>query len=83
VQFVVIDLDQTCSPSERDLVKKFYRGSMAYGVVPDRNGTPVYKASGEAEERPISKILDRALDSGDERRPFLAGGCRSTIRAAL
>jgi hypothetical protein len=46
---------------------------MAYGVVLDRNGTPVYKASGEGEEKPISKILDRALDSGDELAPFSCG----------
>ena len=61
VQFVVIDLDQKRPAVQDELVKKFFRGRIPHVVVLDREGKPAYNASGEVDEKEISKILDRAL----------------------
>jgi len=61
VQFVVVDLDQRRSAVQNDLVKRFFKGRIPHVVVLDRDGKPAYNASGEVDEKEISKILDRAL----------------------
>jgi len=61
VQFVVIDLDQKHKTVQDELVKKFYKGYIPHVVVLNRDGKPAYNASGEVDEKEISKILDRAL----------------------
>jgi hypothetical protein len=60
VQFVVIDLDRNL-PVHEDLVKKFFKGRIPHVVVLNRDGKPAYNASGEVDEKEISKILDSAL----------------------
>jgi len=62
VQFVVIDLDQKHPTVHEDLVKKFYKGYIPHVVVLNRNGKPAYNASGEVDQKEISKILDSALE---------------------
>ncbi|HEX9112634.1 MAG TPA: hypothetical protein VF845_14230 [Terriglobales bacterium] len=62
VQFVVIDLDQKHAAVQEELVKKFYRGYIPHVVVLNRDGKPAYNASGEVDEKEISKILDGALE---------------------
>ncbi len=61
VQFVVVDLDGQQSPAQRELVKKFFQGTIPHVVVLDRNGKPAYNASGEVEAGEISKLLDKVL----------------------
>jgi hypothetical protein len=61
VQFVVIDLDQKRPAVQGELVKKFFKGRIPHVVVLSRDGKPAYNASGEVDEKEISKILDRAL----------------------
>ena len=61
VQFVVIDLDQKHTAAQQELVKKFYKGYIPHVVVLNRDGKPAYNASGEVDEKEISKILDHAL----------------------
>ena len=61
VQFVVIDLDQKHPAVQDELVKKFFKGRIPHVVVLSRDGKPDYNASGEVDEKAISKILDRAL----------------------
>jgi hypothetical protein len=61
VQFVVIDLDQKHAAVQEELVKKFYKGYIPHVVVLNRNGKPAYNASGEVDEKEITKILDSAL----------------------
>jgi thiol-disulfide isomerase/thioredoxin len=61
VQFVVIDLDQKHPAVQDELVKKFFKGRIPHVVVLSRDGKPAYNASGEVDEKEISKILDRAL----------------------
>jgi hypothetical protein len=61
VQFVVIDLDQKHAAVQEELVKKFYKGYIPHVVVLNRDGKPAYNASGEVDEKEISKILDGAL----------------------
>jgi thiol-disulfide isomerase/thioredoxin len=61
VQFVVIDLDQKHAAVQEELVKKYYKGYIPHVVVLNRSGMPAYDASGEVDEKEISKILDSAL----------------------
>ena len=61
VQFVVVDLDQKHSPAQEDLVKKFYKGYIPHVVVLSRDGKAAYSASGEVDQKEISKFLDDAL----------------------
>jgi hypothetical protein len=61
VQFVVIDLDQKHAAVQEELVKKFYKGYIPQVVVLNRDGKPAYNASGEVDDKEISKILDGAL----------------------
>jgi hypothetical protein len=61
VQFVVIDLDQKHPSVQRELVQQYYKGYIPHVVVLTRGGTPAYNASGEVDEKEISKILDNAL----------------------
>jgi len=61
VEFVVVDLDQKHSAAHEELVKKFYKGYIPHVVVLTRDGKPAYNASGEVDEKKISRILDNAL----------------------
>jgi hypothetical protein len=61
VQFVVIDLDHSLSPAQRELQKKYYRGYIPHVVVLDASGAAVYNSSGEVEESVISGVLDKTL----------------------
>ena len=61
VKFVVVDLDQKHTAVQEELAKKFYKGYIPQVVVLNRDGTAAYNASGEVDEREISKILDRTL----------------------
>ena len=61
VQFVVIDLDQKHPAAHKELVRTFYHGSIPQVVVLKRDGKPAYNASGEVDEKEISKVLDRTL----------------------
>jgi thiol-disulfide isomerase/thioredoxin len=61
VQFVVIDLDQKHPAVHEELVKRFYKGYIPHVVVLSRDGKPAYNASGEVEEKEMSKILDNTL----------------------
>jgi hypothetical protein len=61
VQFVVVDLDRRHSPAQKELVKKFFTGEVPRVVVLDRDGKATYNASGEVDERQISKVLENAL----------------------
>jgi thioredoxin-like negative regulator of GroEL len=58
VQFVVIDLDRKKSSAQEELVKKFYKGYIPHVAVLAGDGRPVYNASGEVDEKEISKLLD-------------------------
>jgi hypothetical protein len=58
VQFVVIDLDKKPSGAQEELVKKFYKGYIPHVVVLNGSGNLVYNASGEVDEKEISKLLD-------------------------
>jgi thiol-disulfide isomerase/thioredoxin len=62
VQFVVVDLDQKPSAAQKELVQKYYRGSIPHVVVLDRAGKAVYSAAGEVDEGEISKLLEKALE---------------------
>ena len=42
-------------------MKKFYKGYIPHVVVLNRDGKPAYNASGEVDEKEISKILDSTL----------------------
>ena len=61
VQFVVIDLDRKQSPSQQELVKKYFAGSIPHVVVLDRSGNAVYNSAGEVDETTITALLDKAL----------------------
>jgi thioredoxin-related protein len=61
VQFVVIDLDRKQSPAQKELVKKYFTGSIPHVVVLDRSGKAVYNAAGEVQENILTTILDKAL----------------------
>ena len=61
VQFVVIDLDRKQSPTQAELVRKFFKGRIPHVVVLDREGKPAYNRSGEVDEMSIANILDRTL----------------------
>ncbi len=60
-QFVVIDLDQKHPAVQDELVKKFYKGYIPHVVVLNRDGKRAYNASGEVDEKEISKFLDSTL----------------------
>ena len=62
VQFVVVDLDQKHRAVQKELLRKFFQGKIPHVVVLDRDGKPAYNASGEVDEKEISKILDRTLE---------------------
>ncbi len=62
VQFVVVDLDRRQSPAQKELVKKFFKGTIPHVVVLDRDGKAAYDAPGEVDEGEISKVLDRTLE---------------------
>jgi thioredoxin-like negative regulator of GroEL len=61
VQFVVVDLDKKHSAAQEELVKKFYKGFIPHVVVLNGDGRAVYNASGEVDEKEISKLLDGML----------------------
>jgi len=61
VHFVVVDLDLKKSPSQQELVRKYYRGYIPHVVVLDASGNVLYNSSGEVEESAISFMLDKAL----------------------
>jgi hypothetical protein len=61
VQFVVIDLDRKQSRAQEELVKKFYKGFIPHVLVLNSSGNPVYNASGEVDEKEISKLFDGML----------------------
>ncbi len=61
VQFVIVDMDRKHTAAQDDLVKRFYKGYIPHVVVLDRDGKPVYNASGEVEESEIGRILDKTL----------------------
>ena len=61
MQFVVIDLDQKQSAAQKELVRKYFAGSIPHVVVLDRSGNAVYNAAGEVEKDTITAILDKAL----------------------
>jgi|SRR5215470_3351610 len=58
VQFVVLDMDQKHTPAQDELVTKFYKGYIPHVVVLNSEGKPVYNASGEVDEKEISKLFD-------------------------
>lgn len=58
VQFVVLDMDQKHTPPQNELITKFYKGYIPQVVVLTSEGKPVYNASGEVDEKEISKLLD-------------------------
>ena len=58
VQFVLLDLDQKRTPAQDVLITKFYKGYIPHVVVLNSEGKPVYNASGEVDEKEISKLLD-------------------------
>jgi hypothetical protein len=60
VQFVIVDLDHTLSPTQRELQKKYYDGYIPHVVVLDSSGAALYNSSGEVDERVISPLLDKA-----------------------
>ena len=62
VQFVIIDLDQRRSRAQRELVDKYYTGSIPHVVILDSSGNAVYNAAGEIEESQVSAILDKLLN---------------------
>jgi Thioredoxin-like domain len=62
VQFVVVDLDHRNSRAQKELVKKFFQGTIPHVVVLDRDGKTEYSAPGEVDEGEISKVLERALE---------------------
>ena len=57
----MIDIDKKLSPSQQELVKKYYQGYIPHVVVLDRVSKALYNSSGEVEESVISAILDKAL----------------------
>jgi hypothetical protein len=61
VQFVVIDLDRKQSSAQKELVKKYFAGSIPHVVVLDRFGNAVYNSAGEVDESTITALLDKAL----------------------
>jgi predicted transcriptional regulator len=61
VQFVIVDMDRKHSKAQDDLVQRFYKGYIPHVVVLDRQGKPVYNASGEVEESEVARILDKTL----------------------
>jgi hypothetical protein len=63
VNFVVVDLDQKRSPTQQQLVKRYYQGYIPHVVVLDKSGKAVYNSSGEVDESSLSSLLDRALES--------------------
>jgi hypothetical protein len=61
VQFVVVDLDRHRSREQKDLVKKFYTGSIPHVVVLNRDASVAYNAAGEVDSEKIAKLLEQAL----------------------
>ena len=62
VQFVVVDIDQKQPAVHKELLEKFFRGKIPHVVVLNREGKAAYNASGEVDEKEISKILDGTLE---------------------
>jgi hypothetical protein len=62
VRFVIVDLDQSRSPAQEELVRKYYKGSIPHVVVLDRSGQAAYNASGEVDSAQISRVLEKALE---------------------
>ncbi len=42
-------------------MKKFYRGSIPYVAILDKDGKPLYDQAGEVEESELDSMLERAL----------------------
>ncbi len=61
VNFVVIDLDVKLSAAQQLLVQRYYTGYIPQVVVLDKQGQPLFNASGEVASEQISALLDRAL----------------------
>jgi hypothetical protein len=61
VNFVIVDLDKPLLPSQSELVKNHYTGSIPHVTVLDRMGKPVYDAAGEVSEAEIGDVLDKSL----------------------
>ena len=62
VRFVVVDIDQKQPAVHKELLKEFFRGRIPHVVVLNRDGKAAYNASGEVDEKEISKVLDRMLE---------------------
>jgi len=61
VGFVIVDLDARRSPGQRDLVEKYYKGSIPLVVILNEDGHAIYNAAGEVDESRISDILEKIL----------------------
>ena len=61
VQFVIIDVDQSLSPAQEELKKKYFRGYIPHVVVLDASGSALYNRSGEVDDAVISNLLDKTL----------------------
>jgi len=61
VQFVIIDIDQSLSPAQKELKKKYFRGYIPHVVVLDASGSTLYNRSGEVDDAVISNLLDKTL----------------------
>jgi hypothetical protein len=61
VQFVIVDLDHSLPPAQRELQKRFYRGYIPHVVVLDGSGNSLYNSSGEVDEATVSGLLEKAL----------------------
>jgi len=61
VQFVIVDIDHSLSPAQKELKKKYFRGYIPHVVVLDPSGSALYDRSGEVDESVISSLLDKVM----------------------
>ena len=67
VGFVIIDLSRGGqSREQKELVKKYYKGSIPHVVVLDASGNAVYNAPGEVEQSEMEKLLDSLLQQSSK-----------------
>jgi hypothetical protein len=49
------------SATQKDLMRKFHRGSIPLVAILDKDGKPLHDQAGEVEESELASILERPL----------------------
>jgi len=61
VHFLIVEMDKPLSPTQTDLVKRYFKGSVPQSVIFNSAGKAVFNYTGEADETTLAGWLDFAL----------------------